>query len=203
MKRLIKKCYHNKNNRDFALLYANKFEETFRTSAIVYINDEIIECNEHWDGVKQFLFNNFNITNENELNQIISNIGEHNIIYNYAMADKIDKTNTISIVGDSNENIDIDTLINNLQLKYPDYNVVELDYDSWYEDYVDWVDNGLNKISKRNFPKNAYNWVKERAEHLMDVASMEESMAYGVAWKQWKNKDKKKNKKSARLIKRR
>lgn len=55
---------------------------------------------------------------------------------------------------------------------------------------------------------DAYDWVKERAEHLMDVADMDSDMAYGVAWQQWKKKnpkwkskkDKEKKKKSARLL---
>lgn len=57
-------------------------------------------------------------------------------------------------------------------------------------------------IAEQNYSKSAYDWVEERATHLMEVTDMNEQMCWGVAWNQYKKQQKnKKKKKSASLIK--
>jgi hypothetical protein len=60
----------------------------------------------------------------------------------------------------------------------------------------------MNRLCKKKYPDSAYEWVKERAEHLQDKADIDEAEAYGISWKQYKKeKGKSKSKSKSRLKK--
>lgn len=99
-----------------------------RTCAIALINNEIFEAYEHWDAIKKYFIDNYNINGssseiEDKIDDILREKDSDIVIENYAMANKVDDNNTIYIVAESLKNISLPEFTTKLYNQYPNYDI--------------------------------------------------------------------------------
>jgi hypothetical protein len=104
---------------------AEYFDKGNRDCAIVFINGEFIEADEHWNALKEYFLKEYGLdANKASDEEIIDNImnGKDDVkLENYAMASK--KDNCIYIMYESVEGITIQELIQKIETQYPDYKI--------------------------------------------------------------------------------
>jgi len=106
------------------------FDKGNRSFAIIYINNIIVESEEHYKAVKQYFLNGYNISDASRIDEIMDNKDKNIKLNNYAMVSK--KDNNIVILYDSIENIEISDLYKKLKREYPKH---KISFNSdWYKD---------------------------------------------------------------------
>ncbi|MFW6008408.1 MAG: hypothetical protein ACOCP8_03990, partial [archaeon] len=186
------KSYFDMNNgrvyEKIARLIKQSYQDmTTSNSYFMYINGEIYFGINQIDCTKQYI--------QQYGGSSIPRLKQEKVISGYFI-----ENDGFYILPDFTYNVNIEQAGDLLTQLYPGlgvYDNTSLNEEGTYDRIA-----SLKKISE-----NAYEWVKERAQHLMEVTEMPDSMCYGVAWKQWKKENpdwkskEEKEKKIARLIK--
>jgi hypothetical protein len=99
--------FHDKNNR---------------TSAIMYLDGEVLEGQDHYDMITKYMKDKYNLdrTNsdqERETDNLFDSLS-------YAMGSKVDEDKAIYIDDDTLNNIDEQVMIDAIKAKYPGFNVI-------------------------------------------------------------------------------
>jgi hypothetical protein len=145
---------------------------------IVYINKKIYENKSIFLAIKNFFFEEYETTDEDFIETY-----KEEYIENFGSAYKDDMEKEILIDKQTLKNLSYSEFYDILHNKYPDF---------YIQNYFTGNSSKNNRIIKRlaekNYNKSAYDWVKDRAELLIDKEDMSSDMAYGIAWIQYKNK---------------
>jgi hypothetical protein len=164
-----------------------------RKIATVYINGEFIEALTHGQAIDQYLKNhNYGKLNETWYRPFLH--GEppaEKYREDKKMIDKYVTQMAIGHVVDEDSAVYIDQDY----LKGMSLQEAAWAFKKQYQGYTIYNDNDFNYETQRYrrlarlVKADAYEWVKDRAELLQDKnKDMDESMSFGIAWKQWKKK---------------
>lgn len=135
---------------------------------ILYINDTLYEGKSKIEILINYFKEKFNITKvtNDDINKHIDKYGE-------AYKSEVNKEIYIQEI----RNISYEDFYNILKEKYPDFNIYKL----FSSNRI------VRKIAEKQYPKEAYEWVENKAEELINKENMDPDMAYGISWIQYKN----------------
>lgn len=104
-----------------------------RTSAVMYLEGNILEGYDHWDMINEYLIKHYNIDRDKkewEANNIFNDLP-------YMMGSKVDEDMTIYLDSITENNVDVNEVINTFKKSYPNYDIViEEDDDESYNEYI-------------------------------------------------------------------
>ena len=142
---------------------------TKKNKFIILINNIIYEKKYKIEAFKSFFKKFFKIE---DIKFILKNYTNEEYINTYGEAYKNEDNKEIIINYQSLKNITFNDFYYLLQKEYPNFNI-----------------KNNNRILQRicgKYSEEEYEWVKERAEYLINKEDMNEDMAYGIAWMQLK-----------------
>ena len=159
---LKENAYHDINNR---------------TSAILYIEGNVLEGLDHYDMINEYLKEHYDLDRddpkqEKEANKLFDSLP-------YAMGSKVDEDNAIYMDSITVTNVDENTVINAIKSKYPEYKIKF--EEETYEDVNEYVQNAtgytLDELNQQfKMQANKFNRLKKTSRH--DINSRDSAIVY-------------------------